>query len=184
MFASSSFTLPNLRLKSVPFDPEASLRTPRTPSISLHVNVEPPSKPGSEPQARKPKGSPQLNHWSRARALRSGRKLDRPSHEAPAAAEVARPVHPGQGTDKEPGAVTAEDGEARVEGRVGKSIYMVSDGTGWTVEHSVNAALGQFEHCLVDRGCPVNTHLFSGVKLATLRLFRVLIFIALFESLQ
>ncbi|CBI23167.3 unnamed protein product, partial [Vitis vinifera] len=40
---------------------------------------------------------------------------------------------------------------------------MVSDGTGWTVEHAVNAALGQFEHCLVDRGCPVNTHLFSGI---------------------
>lgn len=47
----------------------------------------------------------------------------------------------------------------------GKSIYMVSDGTGWTAEHSVNAALGQFEHCLVDRGCPVNTHLFSGVTI-------------------
>lgn len=46
----------------------------------------------------------------------------------------------------------------------GKSIYMVSDGTGWMVEHSVTSALGQFEHCLVDRGCPVNTHLFSGVK--------------------
>lgn len=45
----------------------------------------------------------------------------------------------------------------------GKSIYMVSDGTGWTVEHSVGAALGQFEHCLVDRGCSVNTHLFSGI---------------------
>lgn len=44
-----------------------------------------------------------------------------------------------------------------------KSVYMVSDGTGWTVEHSVNAALGQFEHCLVDRVCPVNTHLFSGM---------------------
>lgn len=40
---------------------------------------------------------------------------------------------------------------------------MVSDGTGWTVEHSVTAALGQFEHCLVDRGCSVNTHLFSGI---------------------
>ncbi|KAL0300807.1 UNVERIFIED_CONTAM: putative pyruvate, phosphate dikinase regulatory protein, chloroplastic [Sesamum radiatum] len=45
----------------------------------------------------------------------------------------------------------------------GKSIYMVSDGTGWTVEHAINAALGQFEHCLVDRVCPVNTHLFSGI---------------------
>lgn len=41
---------------------------------------------------------------------------------------------------------------------------MVSDGTGWTAEHSVNAALGQFENCLVGRGCPVNTHLFSGVE--------------------
>lgn len=46
----------------------------------------------------------------------------------------------------------------------GKSIYMVSDGTGWTAEHSVNAALGQFDYCLVDRVCPVNTHLFSGVS--------------------
>lgn len=35
--------------------------------------------------------------------------------------------------------------------------------TGWTAEHSVNAALGQFEFCLVDRGCSVNTHLFSGI---------------------
>jgi len=46
----------------------------------------------------------------------------------------------------------------------GKQIYMVSDGTGWTAENSVNAALGQFENCLVDRGCPINTHLFSGVE--------------------
>lgn len=45
----------------------------------------------------------------------------------------------------------------------GKAIYMVSDGTGWTAEHAVNAALGQFDYCLVDRGCPVNTHLFSGI---------------------
>ncbi|KAF5943622.1 hypothetical protein HYC85_017699 [Camellia sinensis] len=44
-----------------------------------------------------------------------------------------------------------------------KSIYMVSDGTGWTAEHSVQAALGQFDHCLVDRACPVNTHMFSGI---------------------
>lgn len=52
------------------------------------------------------------------------------------------------------------------EEEMGKSIYMVSDGTGWTAEHSVNAALGQFDYCLVDRGCPVNTHLFSGVSLS------------------
>ena len=46
-----------------------------------------------------------------------------------------------------------------------KSIYMVSDGTGWTAEHTITAALGQFDYCLVDRGCPVSTHLFSGVCL-------------------
>jgi hypothetical protein len=50
-------------------------------------------------------------------------------------------------------------------GRRESVIYMVSDGTGWTAEHCVNAALGQFEHCLVDQGCPVNTHLFSQVSL-------------------
>ncbi|WJX14794.1 Pyruvate, phosphate dikinase regulatory protein, chloroplastic [Trifolium repens] len=44
-----------------------------------------------------------------------------------------------------------------------KSIYIVSDGTGWTAEHCVNAALGQFDYCLVDRGCPVCTHMFSGI---------------------
>jgi hypothetical protein len=62
--------------------------------------------------------------------------------------------------------VEEEDGYG-VVGRdeAAKSIYMVSDGTGWTAEHSVNAALGQFEHCLVDRGCAVNTHLFNGVKI-------------------
>lgn len=51
-----------------------------------------------------------------------------------------------------------EDEEA-----AGKSIYMVSDGTGWTAEHSVQAALGQFDHCLVNRRCSVSTHLFSGI---------------------
>lgn len=51
----------------------------------------------------------------------------------------------------------------RGSGGAGKGIYVVSDGTGWTAEHSVNAALGQFDYCLVDHGCPVNTHLFSGI---------------------
>lgn len=62
----------------------------------------------------------------------------------------------GEGTEGD-----GEDDESEL--MEGKAIYMVSDGTGWTAEHSVNAALGQFEHCLVDRICPVNTHLFSGV---------------------
>jgi regulator of PEP synthase PpsR (kinase-PPPase family) len=53
--------------------------------------------------------------------------------------------------------------DAERDAVAGKAIYMVSDGTGWTAEHSVNAALGQFEHCLVDRECSVNTHLFSGI---------------------
>lgn len=76
------------------------------------------------------------------------------------------------------GAVQMVDGGIEGEGltdvRAGvKSIYMVSDGTGWTAEHSVNAALGQFEHCLVDRGCPINTHLFSGVSWSIFRFISV-----------
>ncbi|KAI3986612.1 hypothetical protein MKX01_014150 [Papaver californicum] len=56
-----------------------------------------------------------------------------------------------------------EKSDSEDEMMEGKSVYMVSDGTGWTAEHSVGAALGQFEHCLVDRNCAVNTHLFSGI---------------------
>jgi hypothetical protein len=55
--------------------------------------------------------------------------------------------------------VSEVDGEAAAN-----SIYMVSDGTGSTLEQSVNAVLGQFEHCLVDRRCATSTHLFSGVN--------------------
>jgi hypothetical protein len=65
----------------------------------------------------------------------------------------------------EDAAVAVEDGEDDVVSN-GKSIYIVSDGTGWTAEHSVNAALGQFEHCFLDRGCAVNTHLFSMVNIS------------------
>lgn len=121
-----------------------------------------PSEPESEPpQARKSKRSAQLSRWSRARALRSGRRLERPisrkdSNATPAAAADLWPALSGERSDEE------EESEEDVTG--GKPIYMVSDGTGWTAEHSVNAALGQFQHCLVDRGCPVNTHIFSGVS--------------------
>jgi len=55
---------------------------------------------------------------------------------------------------------------AERDAAAGKAIYMVSDGTGWTAEHAVNAALGQFEHCFVDRGCAVNTHLISMVNIS------------------
>ncbi|XP_050215289.1 pyruvate, phosphate dikinase regulatory protein 2-like [Mercurialis annua] len=112
-------------------------------------------------QPRKLKGSSQLNRWSMARAIRSGRKLDR-SGQRTQVAELLAP--PPQWKLKENTQLNDDDNETVIEvPRAGKSIYMISDGTGWTVEHSVNAALGQFEHCLVDRGCPVNTHLFSGI---------------------
>lgn len=45
----------------------------------------------------------------------------------------------------------------------GKQIYMVSDGTGSTVEHSVYATLEKLDHCHADAGCSVKTQLFSGV---------------------
>ena len=64
--------------------------------------------------------------------------------------------------------ITKIDGDNDMEVRLGKSIYMISNKTGSTAEHSVNTALGQFEHYLVDRGCPVNTHLFYGVNMSFL----------------
>lgn len=114
---------------------------------------------GSKSVTRKTKVSPQLNRWSRARAIRSGHKLDRsssrtqtlePNHSQPTVPLAVNPDH----------AVSEDDAEFSAV----NSIYIVSDGTGWTAEHCVNAALGQFDYCLVDRGCPVSTHLFSGVK--------------------
>lgn len=114
----------------------------------------------SEPSSHRLRGSPQLNRWSRARAIRSGRKLDRPS--PPIQTLQPDPSLPSLSLSPDPDADETDRMEG-VEVRVVKSIYMVSDGTGWTAEHCVNAALGQFDYCLVDHGCPVNTHLFSGV---------------------
>ncbi|KAH0721845.1 hypothetical protein KY289_004889 [Solanum tuberosum] len=121
----------------------------------------------SQSQVRRIKASPQLNRWSRARSIRSGRKLDRsavsytesrdksgsPVRSEP---EIKLPMSP-KGDSRS----GSSDDEKEVNG--GKPIFMVSDGTGWTAEHAVNAALGQFDYCLVDRVCPVNTHLFSGI---------------------
>lgn len=104
--------------------------------------------------------------------MRSGRKLDRQTHRAATTVvEESRSDQSGQGTWQNSPSANAVGGgeEQEEEGEAvmsAKSIYMVSDGTGWTAEHSVNAALGQFDHCLVDRGCPVNTHLFSGVTMS------------------
>ncbi|KAK2644407.1 hypothetical protein Ddye_019602 [Dipteronia dyeriana] len=141
------------------------------PTLSLpNLNSTPStSDPNSEPQVRKLKSSSQLNRWSRARAIRSGRKLDRSGNRSgQAVAGVKSPPPPPvhfQSTESGASLDTEKtsDGGDDVEKTAGKSIYMISDGTGWTAEHSVNAALGQFEFCLVDRGCSVNTHLFSGI---------------------
>lgn len=133
---------------------------PTAPTFS-----DPPSSP--ESPSRRIKSSPQLNRWSRARAVRSGRKLSRPverSADVMTAADSPSDTNNSNGSGNEL-PLFSDGGEGLA---AAKSIYMVSDGTGWTVEHSVTAALGQFEHCLVDRVCPINTHLFSGVRLPLL----------------
>ncbi|KAG5246795.1 pyruvate, phosphate dikinase regulatory protein [Salix suchowensis] len=141
----------------------SSHRLPPPPPRSS--TSEPNPKSLSEPQARKHKGSPQLNRWSRARSIRSGRKLDRLSQRTTPGLELNPQARNRKESEtREVSSLTGSDRDDDVEVDFGKAIYMVSDGTGWTAEHSVNAALGQFEHCLVDRGCPVNTHLFSGVN--------------------
>lgn len=110
---------------------------------------------GSKSVSGRPKVSPQLNRWSRARALRSGQKLDRSSLRT-------QPRDPNPPPRPPPLPVDPDDGVS-FDGTDVRSIYMISDGTGWTAEHCVNAALGQFDYCLVDRGCPVSTHLFSAI---------------------
>ncbi|KAJ4703198.1 Pyruvate, phosphate dikinase regulatory protein [Melia azedarach] len=140
-----------------------SSSVPNLPSISNSAN-QTTSESDSQPQVRKLKRSPQLNRWSRARALRSGRKLDRNRFTQ----SVVSGKSPSVDFEVRESVSLERDGRSDndddLEQTEGKSIYMVSDGTGWTAEHSVNAALGQFEHCLVDRNCAVNTHLFSGIE--------------------
>jgi hypothetical protein len=36
--------------------------------------------------------------------------------------------------------------------------------------------LGQFDYCLVDRGCPVCTHMFSGVTFMTFHSLSILLY--------
>ncbi|KAL3615004.1 hypothetical protein CASFOL_040665 [Castilleja foliolosa] len=168
MIASSTLSLSNVPQPPLPAtgpplsEPKSSPSTPTS---------EPPSPPKSP--AQRIKTSPQLNRWSRARAIRSGRKLSRqPNGEINNSDSQFRVIvdnNDGNGSDLQPLSPSSEgaiDGDFLTDVTAGagvKAIYMVSDGTGWTVEHSVTAALGQFEHCLVDRACSVNTHLFSGV---------------------
>lgn len=162
-FTATAMTLPNFRQATAAGTcPESKPAAPNQLSLPSELDSEQPQQ-----SSRKLKGSPQLNRWSRARAIRYGRKLDRPVQKAqPTEAELGLPTvrsPDNSSPNSDNYAWTGRDGDDDVEATAGKQIYMVSDGTGWTAEHTVNAALEQFEHCLVDRGCPVNTHLFSGV---------------------
>ncbi|KDP20803.1 hypothetical protein JCGZ_21274 [Jatropha curcas] len=167
MISLSTVPAPNLRptpLLSSLSQPKLNPPNANYIRLSNQVPPETDSEPQPQPQPRKLKGSSQLNRWSRARAIRSGRKLDLPGLRTRVAQLNPPAQQSREGELKETSPVTTgnRDDEA-AELTTGKSIYMVSDGTGWTAEHSVNAALGQFDYCLVDRGCPVNTHLFSGI---------------------
>ncbi|KAL9259859.1 Pyruvate, phosphate dikinase regulatory protein, chloroplastic-like protein [Drosera capensis] len=130
--------------------------------ITCSSTLRPPRASSSDAaKPTNPRFSPQLNRWSRARSLRSGRKLHRPKPQTPEPATTPSTATAVVKAEEEEDEEVCE--AERGSGGAGKGIYVVSDGTGWTAEHSVNAALGQFDYCLVDHGCPVNTHLFSGI---------------------
>ncbi|KAM6585152.1 hypothetical protein CsatB_012154 [Cannabis sativa] len=165
MFASSSFNLSNPNLRTTLAASNSIIpESPKPRTLSLHTQLETAHEPDSDSdnQAPKFKGSPQLKRWSRARAIRSGRKLDRSTHRSQAL-QLDRQIQLIESAELEPATAAGAGADTDVAASSSKSIYMISDGTGWTAEHSVSAALGQFEHCLVDRGCPVQTHLFSGI---------------------
>lgn len=147
----------------ISFNLNPNSRPAGSDSVSLNS-----SEPNSERQPRK--FSSKLSRWNRARALKSGSKLDRPiNNGSNITTNQRRPI----GNSNPPDVSTLDSDVASGNGdnETAKSIYIVSDGTGWTAEHAVNAALGQFDYCLVDRGCPVNTHLFSGVFSSFFSLF-------------
>ena len=156
-------------------DPSPALATAAAQSAGQSDRAPPP-RPPDEPAAPPTalRSTSQLTRWSRARALRSGRRLRLDRAAVSSAPPVTSPPPtPAPAPSLVPegaavGAAAADDDDdlcvAERDAVAGKAIYMVSDGTGWTAEHSVSAALGQFEHCLVDRQCSVSTHLFSGVN--------------------
>ncbi|CAN6168256.1 unnamed protein product [Urochloa humidicola] len=137
---------------------------------------EAPASASSSSSSPAIRATSQLSRWSRSRTLRSGRRLSRSAISSPAAVTKAPPQQQQQQREQPPallydGAPSAAAGDddddvcaAERDALTGKTIYLVSDGTGWTAEHAVQAALGQFEHCLVDRRCAVSTHLFSGIN--------------------
>ncbi|KAF8669116.1 hypothetical protein HU200_051441 [Digitaria exilis] len=160
-------------------DPSPPLATAAEPTAQSDSAPPPPrpdapASPPPPPSSSSPRplrASSQLSQWSRKRALRSGRRLGLASSASPVTKSSPPPKPPLPTAppllyDGAPPAWEDNDDDLCVavgDASAGKVIYMVSDGTGWTAEHAVNAALGQFELCLVDRDCTVNTHLFSGI---------------------
>ncbi|KAG6557503.1 hypothetical protein Mapa_000777 [Marchantia paleacea] len=119
----------------------------------------------------KVKASGQLARWARARKIRAAGKssgLNRvdtvEASLSPTKQEVSEGAELAKYAEEEPNESRDLYGSPIEERLEEKCVFMVSDGTGWTADHSVQAALGQFEHCLVDQRCSVNTHLFSDVN--------------------
>ncbi|KAF9588079.1 hypothetical protein IFM89_007320 [Coptis chinensis] len=153
--------LPTLTISSSNSEPKSKPKPKSLNPITQRTQTIP--EPDAEPRVRKLKGSSKLNRWSRARTVRSGRRLERRPVQQTQTTDVIYPFQVGDSKSVAYNSGERSENEDDVEITTPKEIYMVSDGTGWTAEHSVNAALGQFEHCLIDRGCSVNTHLFSGI---------------------
>ncbi|KAI5071349.1 hypothetical protein GOP47_0013600 [Adiantum capillus-veneris] len=147
--------------------PFASASSPAASSSSPASAVSEEVQPNPSSSTKKDwnlKGSSQLTRWARTRRLRSGKLADK---NLPESTVDGPPLQvPPQNEEDIISVNMLGDNDAAPSASFGSEnmIYMVSDGTGWTVEHSVHAALGQFEHCLIDHGCPVNTHLFSEVN--------------------
>ncbi|GJR61014.1 probable pyruvate, phosphate dikinase regulatory protein, chloroplastic [Tanacetum coccineum] len=111
--------------------------------------------PQSPSNRKNNNGSSQLKRWSRARVIKYGRKLHHPVNVKDHNKDDTQFHDPLEGADVYHCSSSENDDIKMVRDR-GKIIYMVSDGSERTAEHSVNAALGQFEHFLM------NTRLFSG----------------------
>ena len=137
---------------------QANLKTAITETAKTEAGGEGNQVSEDSRKGSRLKGSAQLARWARARRIRSGKlELRKVGEEISEATKEAEANGGGGESDGE-----SDDEGGEVEEK-GKEIYMISDGTGWTADHAVQAALGQFEHCLVDQRCSVDTHLFSQV---------------------
>lgn len=111
--------------------------------------------------------SAQLQRWARARRIRSGRTVDY-SRKAESSAPVAVREPEASPQSQSVALVnydSSDEDDDNSKNESAREVYMISDGTGWTADHAVQAALGQFENCFVDQRCAVDTHLFSQVQL-------------------